>query len=100
MEPLSNNKPTLGDLVLKFVVLVGMITWITLLIPLLLTLPLPLLSDFLLLSIKDLLMNLWVSLMLKLKLLMPLNNVLIPVLPLLSVMLKLDLVPLIVNVKV
>jgi hypothetical protein len=100
MDLLFNLLPMLGVMVAKSVVLVGMITWITLLIPLLLTLLPPLLSDFLLPSIKDPLMNLWVSLMSKLKLLMPLNNVLIPVLPLLSVMLKPDLVPLIVNVKV
>jgi hypothetical protein len=63
----------LGVMVTKSVVLVGMITWTTLLIPLLLTLPLLLPSDSTLLSIKDLLMNLWVSLISKLKLLMPIN---------------------------
>jgi hypothetical protein len=75
MDLLSNNKPTLGDLVLKFVVLVGMITWTTKLMSLLLTLLLLPPSFFLLLSIKDLLMNLWVSPISKLKLLMLLNNV-------------------------
>jgi hypothetical protein len=63
----------LGVMVTKSVVLVGMITWTTLLIPLLLTLPLLLPSDSIPLSIKDLLMNLWVSLISKLKLLMPIN---------------------------